>query len=203
MQRMVVALVRKLGLLLGTALLLAGCGVSAWPGRLRGSPAATGVPPVQTALSSSQRTLASLLVTPREIGTGFRLLGVRGGQLHRGPGLVSVSERFSGPSSAKLYIRLSRFATPGLARREFSVEERDIGRSSTVLPVQGIRLGDRWVEYRVESGTGKRRSTSFGILLVQEDELVSVVLSGAPESVSKDQVLAVAREQLGKIVGAL
>lgn len=203
MQRMVVELVWKLGLLLGAGLFLAGCGAPVWPDRLGEPATAAVVTPVEATLASSQRALALLLMTPHNVGAGFRLLGVRGGQLHRGPGMVSVSERFRGPLAGELYVRLSRFVTPGLARREFSLEERDIGRSSTLLPAQGVRLGDRWAGYTVESGAGKQRSTSFGVLLIQGDYLVNVVLSGAPGSVSENRALALAREQLGKIVGAL
>ena len=170
------------------------------------APTATPAPvafTVPTPLAGLARVPASqLLVTTSDLPGTFQVDGSPGTQTHPGPGMSSATARFvsgSGAQQRHLYFRVSAFSAVYPASAEFKQEQADIGRSSTALPANGQPLGQEWLAYRVDSGSGGASTSSLGLLVRERNDLVNMVLSGAPNTIQLNDLLPLAERQVALI----
>jgi hypothetical protein len=85
---------------------------------------------------------------------------------------------------------------------EYKQEDGDIGRSATALPPNGQKIGDAWLGYTVDSGAGTAATSSVGTLVVSRNYLVSLVLTGAPQSLSLPDLWQLTQQQVEKVATA-
>ena len=196
--------IHRLSTLLLMCLPLASCAVTAGPAvATKPAPVAITVP---TPLAGVAHGSASqVLLTISDLPGGYLVDGSSGTQTHPGPGMSSATARFVSGTPAQqrhLYVRVSAFYADYAATTEFKQEEADIGRSSTTLPANGQILGQEWQTYTVDSGAGAASTSSVGILVRERNDMVNMVLSGAPNTIQLNDLLPLAERQVAKIATA-
>jgi hypothetical protein len=161
---------------------------------------------VPTPLAGVARGPASqVLLAISDLPGGYLVDGSPGTQTHPGPGMSSATARFVSGTPAQqhhVYVRVSAFYADYAAAAEFKQEQADIERSSTALPANGQTLGQEWQAYSVDSGSGAASTSSVGLLVRERNDMVNMVLSGAPSTIQLNDLLPLAERQVAKIATA-